>query len=321
MKKLLFYIFIPVFAVLLMSHNVSAASETIYLKNSIYAYGIPANTGGASGTDKVITTNSSINYENNSYSFRNDIMWYSMAFRLTSDGTNKDLSSYTDWTFTFTYCSESQYFSPSSNDYFRITDYYEFNAYYSEHTIGSNTYVYDSCRNVLLRGVVAPNLKIRNFQLGTTANGSFTRIFNYNFNDSSTTPPLLIISPTIVFYDEPNQADQAIQEEKQNVQNATNNSQTSGNSSQTDSQNATSSLLSVFGAFANVITNATPTNCVIDAPLNTSFSNDRFNVDLCGLNLPPAIGTLTSIIAVMVVVPFAISMFNKFIGIMESFQK
>ena len=105
------------------------------------------------------------------------------------------------------------------------------------------------------------------------------------------------------------------------TQDASDNSSTAGNSSQSSAQGATSNLLSIFAGFANVITNASATSCVINAPLNTSFSNDNFNVDLCGLDLPPAIGTLTSIIAVMVVVPFAISMFNKFIGIMESFQR
>lgn len=111
------------------------------------------------------------------------------------------------------------------------------------------------------------------------------------------------------------------QREETETQNAADNSQTSGDSSQSASQGATSNLLSVFTGFANVITNASATNCVINAPLNTHFGNDALNVDLCALSLPPPIGALTSIIAVMVIVPFAISMFNKFIGIMQGFQR
>lgn len=110
-------------------------------------------------------------------------------------------------------------------------------------------------------------------------------------------------------------------EQAEATQNAADDSETSGSNSQSSSQGATNSLLSVFTGFANVITNASPSSCIINAPLNTTFSSDRLNVDLCGLDLPPAIGTLTSIIAVMVVVPFAISMFNKFIGIMQGFQR
>lgn len=110
-------------------------------------------------------------------------------------------------------------------------------------------------------------------------------------------------------------------EQEEATQNAADDSETSGNESQSSSQGATSNLLSVFTGFANVITNATPSSCIINAPLNTTFSSDRFNVDFCGLDLPPAIGALTSIIAIMAVVPFAISMFNKFIAIMQGFQR
>lgn len=138
---------------------------------------------------------------------------------------------------------------------------------------------------------------------------------------TSTTEGIWIFQPKINFFEYQDQASETLNETKQEVQDAADASETSGNSSQSSSQGATSNLLSVFTGFANVITNATATNCVINAPLNTTFSNDVFNVDLCGLDLPPAIGALTSIIAVMVVVPFAISMFNKFIGIMESFQR
>lgn len=113
--------------------------------------------------------------------------------------------------------------------------------------------------------------------------------------------------------------------DQQNEINATNNavdeSETSGDQASTDATSATSSLLSVIGGFVNVITSASPSNCVIDAPLNTAFSNDRFNVDLCALDLPAGIGALTSIIAIMVIVPFCISMFNKFIGIISGFQQ
>lgn len=113
--------------------------------------------------------------------------------------------------------------------------------------------------------------------------------------------------------------------DQQNEINATNNavdeSETSGEQASTDATTATSSLLSVIGGFVNVITSASPSNCVIDAPLNTAFSNDRFNVDLCALSLPAGIGALTSIIAIMIIVPFCISMFNKFIGIISGFQQ
>lgn len=329
MKKLILGIFISLGAFFLMSHNASAVSRTIYLKNGVYAYGIPATTGGQGGSSVTPSTGEAFNIQNNVYKMPAGRIWYSMAWRLEANNSNVDLSSYTDYTFSFSYCGASnQYFSPSSNDLFRVTDYYEFEADTRTTIIGAisnnialDQYVVEKCRNVTMKGKVGTN-SYNAFQIGTTANGSFTRIFGFDYNGNFTSDKnLYIISPTVVLFDNPNEADDAIQKEKENIQNAADDSETSGSNSQNSSQGATNNLLSVFTGFANVITNASATNCVINAPLNTTFSSDRLNVDLCGLSIPPAIGALTSIIAVMAVVPFAISMFNKFIGIMQGFQR
>ena len=317
MIKKLVYIFIPVLAVLFMSHNVFASSETFYLKNRIYAYGIPANTGAASGSTVTVTTNSNYNYNNNAFSFRNDVIWYSMAFRLKSDASRVDLSNYTDWTMTFTYCSDTQYFAPTSNDYFRLTDYYEFQSSYSEQTIGSYTFNRDSCRNVILRGKIGVQ-GYTDMQLGISSNGSFSRIFGYNFNETSGKPPLLIISPTVVFYDEPNEADAAIQKEKQNVQNAANNSATSGSDSSSNSETATSSLLSVITSGIGAITSASPTNCKINGNMGNLNVG---NIDLCANPVPTFMALIGSIIAVLVVLPLVMVLFNRFISIIRSFQR
>lgn len=336
MKRLILGIFISFGAIFLMSHNANAVSKTYYLKNGVYAYGIPGLTGSQSGNSTTVQTGQQYNIDNNVYKLPGNKIWYSLAFRLNADNSNVDLSPYTDYTFSFSYCSAApHYFIPSSNDLFRMTDYYEsggllyydFSALnYTQQTPQSMTGSIDpkhNCSNVTMKGKVG-TARYNAFQLGTTANNSFTRIFSFERDDLSAyagNEELYIISPTVVLFDNTNEADEAIQKEKQNIQNAADNSETSGNQSQSSSEGATSNLLSVFTGFANVITNASPTSCVINAPLNTAFSSDRLNVDLCGLDLPPAIGTLTSIIAVMVVVPFAISMFNKFIGIMQGFQR
>lgn len=112
--------------------------------------------------------------------------------------------------------------------------------------------------------------------------------------------------------------------DQQNEVNSTNNaideSEDAGDSSSSSAEGASASLLSAITGFFGVITSASPSNCVINAPLNTYFGNQRLNVDLCSLDLPPQIGALTSIIAIGIIIPFAIHMFKKFINLFRSFQ-
>lgn len=109
-------------------------------------------------------------------------------------------------------------------------------------------------------------------------------------------------------------------EQEQKTQNAVDDSENAGNSSSQNASQSGASLLSAIGGFFSVITSASPTNCVFNAPLNTYFGSQRLNVDLCALDTPPQIGALTSIIAIGVLIPFAINMFRKFISLFRSFQ-
>lgn len=109
-------------------------------------------------------------------------------------------------------------------------------------------------------------------------------------------------------------------EQSEATQNAIDHSEDEGDSSSSSAEGASASLLSAITGFFGVITSATPSNCVINAPLNTYFGNQRLNVDLCSLDLPDGIGALTSIIAIGIIIPFAIHMFKKFINLFRSFQ-
>lgn len=109
-------------------------------------------------------------------------------------------------------------------------------------------------------------------------------------------------------------------EQEQKTQEAVDDSEVAGSDSSSDATTAGSNLLTAITGFFNVITSAQPTNCRFNAPLNTYFGNQRLNVDLCSLDLPSGIGALTSIIAIGILIPFAIHMFNKFIALFRSFQ-
>ena len=109
-------------------------------------------------------------------------------------------------------------------------------------------------------------------------------------------------------------------EVEEKTQEAVDDSQAAGSDSSSAASSGGASLLTAITGFFNVITSAQPTNCRFNAPLNTYFGNQRLNVDLCSLELPSGIGTLTSIIAICIIIPFAIHMFNKFIALFRSFQ-
>lgn len=109
-------------------------------------------------------------------------------------------------------------------------------------------------------------------------------------------------------------------EVEEKTQEAVDESQSAGSSSSSSASQGGANLLSAITGFFNVITSAQPSNCRFNAPLNTYFGNERLNVDLCSLDLPSGIGALTSIIAIGILIPFAIHMFNKFIALFRSFQ-
>ena len=101
------------------------------------------------------------------------------------------------------------------------------------------------------------------------------------------------------------------------TQDAADDSSTAGSSSSSDATSATSSLLSVIGAGIGAITTAQPTNCRINGDMGNL---DVGTIDLCGNPVPTFISVIGSIIAVLVVLPLVIVLFNRFISIIRSFQ-
>ena len=107
------------------------------------------------------------------------------------------------------------------------------------------------------------------------------------------------------------------QDEQTATQDAADNASSSGSSSAADAETATSSLISVIGGFVNVLTTATPTNCKINANLNHINMGE---LDLCANPVPSYIQIIGSIILICAVIPLAIVLFNRFIGLFRSFQ-
>lgn len=309
------WLIIPVFVVFLMSHNAGAVSQTYYLKNGIYAYGIPAITGNQGGSTVDPSSGEQFNLLNNIYILPANRIWYSSKFYFNSEHTRLDLSEYTDYTFTFSYCSSSsQHFVPTSNDYFRLTDYYEFEADIqttlkgnidNDFNITLDQYTVDKCRNVLLKGKVQTSNE-SGFQLGTTNNGSFSRIFgfDYTYNVGSTIP-LYIISPTVVFYTDVNEADEALEKERQETQEQSDAGDSAADSSTDAVEGATQNLFSAMGSIVSAVKDTPATNCLIDITTtgnSSAFTSAIGSINLCA-DVPSNILNTVRGLAALVIVP------------------
>lgn len=101
------------------------------------------------------------------------------------------------------------------------------------------------------------------------------------------------------------------------TQNAADASETAGGSSASSSQQGTSSLLSAIGSAVSVISSASPTNCKLDADMGNF---DMGEIDLCANPVPTFIQIIGSIILILMAVPLCITLFNRFIGLFRSFQ-
>lgn len=107
-------------------------------------------------------------------------------------------------------------------------------------------------------------------------------------------------------------------EEQDATQDAADTAADSGDQSAADAENATAGLISVIGGFVNAITSATPTNCKINGKINNSFNMGE--LDLCAMPVPSFVQIISSLILIAICIPFAIVMFNRFIGLFRSFQ-
>lgn len=112
-----------------------------------------------------------------------------------------------------------------------------------------------------------------------------------------------------------------LQQQKEEEQNALNDATTGAQDGADDSSEeattATSSLISAITGFVSAITSASPSNCFI----NGNMGNINMGmIDLCANPVPSYISVIGSIIVVMLVIPFCIIMFNRFIGLFRSFQ-
>ena len=106
-------------------------------------------------------------------------------------------------------------------------------------------------------------------------------------------------------------------EVEEKTQDAVDESQTAGSGSSSQAQTGTTGLLNAITGAVSVISSAQPTNCKINGNMGNL---DIGQLDLCANPAPAFVQTIGSLILILMCVPLAISLFNRFIAIFRSFQ-
>lgn len=325
MIKKILYVFIPVLTVLLMSHNTFAV-DTIF-DITTYEPVIRQIYDRVDCSIVNITSNATTNISNQHFC----MIAETGEFSISSITTHHNLSYKKGDIIEFDFISftegfyNNDYFifetpSLSDNNNFRIMSYKDVTSGYyfdvsslnsSNGSIGAGVQFYKVIRFTIyvnndftgLVGLSTPN--VTQHPVARFAQHNLARVYSNIVN--------------LVVYR--NRSDGQSQDQKNEISetnDAVADSESGGVASGTSSQNATSSLLSVITSGIGAITSASPTNCKINGNMGNLNVG---NIDLCANPVPTFMSLIGSIIAVLVVLPLVIVLFNRFISIIRSFQR
>lgn len=307
------WLFIPVFAILLMSHNTFAASGSGVV--GIRSGTIVVNGRSISGS---VRDNNSLNFNQSwdsqtAYLYDGDLS--SICFN-TNVGISK--GAYISFTVRFGPSFAGSFGGISGDNNIGIVTQNVETDVATGNTIVSMTYFNNGGNNSYF-----------------CLNPSNRQYIAYNNVGSSSVNRLSVqISPVSWYYNDPymeslqsissklnNQAqdtaDAVNNGQQEATQDAADNASDAGSSSSASAEGATSSLISVIGGFVGVLTSASPSNCLINANMNHI---DMGQLDLCENPVPSYIQIIGSIILICAAIPLAIVLFNRFIGLFRSFQ-
>ena len=114
------------------------------------------------------------------------------------------------------------------------------------------------------------------------------------------------------------QQNQQDQQDRQDLQDSQSDADSSADDSSQQAEATGSTLLQAFTSFVSALTSANPSDCNIDFNIMGYINGGRVN--LCQLNIPPALQTISSIILIGFCVPLSIATAKKIIGLFRSFQ-
>lgn len=326
-KYWLWGIFISILTVFAMSYNVNAVEPVYDLSNyDIYNYydlnTISCLIGG--GSDSVLngySCSTRISGETKFYEIKtdttfnlkkDDIITFYIFLRSTTNG--------------FTYSPIVPYYGNGNLNYqlvdFREVDaenfdtsLYSFNGYVNPapnndlNVDFNTTFGFTRVYQVTLKSLrdMTNNIYLRG------SNNSSACLFLFNADDTMQTVRLSLSNLT--FYRRAESQENREQEEK--TQEAADASETAGGDSSSDAQTGTTSLINAITGAVTVISSASPTNCKINGNMGNL---DIGQLDLCANPAPAFVTTIGSLILILMCVPLAIKLFNRFISLFRSFQ-
>lgn len=294
MIKRLLYIFIPVLAVFLMSHNTFATTVNVVPSSVLVYYSVPGqNTINTITLSNLYSVPQST--EMKGWKLLNNLNINMVCYNL---GQNVEKDSI----FALSFVSVNTNIGVISGG--------------PNIKPSSLSVMYSGNPNVLSTSYfVTGHLGADVNQLCLGDGGNVNNVILYDDTYSNT--EIFLMQPKINFYDQYSPVNDTLNETKQETQDAADNSSAAGSDSSSDATSATSSLLNVIGAGIGAITTASPTNCRINGDMGNL---DVGTIDLCANPVPAFVAVIGSIIAVLVVLPLVIILFNRFIGIIRSFQ-
>lgn len=111
-----------------------------------------------------------------------------------------------------------------------------------------------------------------------------------------------------------NQQNQQNQQDRQELENTSSSAENASDDSSQAVTDASSSLLVIMGNFIDIILHPPSSDCSIDADMGHM---DLGQIDLCQLPVPPAVGTIATVLLIALLIPFVISLVNTFLSLLK----
>lgn len=288
MKRLFKYIFIPVLAILLMSHNVFATTANI--------------APGYVRVHRVQRNNfNNANYENYTFNIKNDRLGFAVAV-IGQNWSIRSISLPLNTTI-----KKDSYYTMSLT---LVNSYVGTLAGLGCNKIDSVSYVQGTTSDTTIYVSGHVVCDVTNLEFGDNNNPNMVFL-----HGTSTEEGIWIFQPKINFFEYQDQAAESLKEAQKDTQEAADNSSTAADNNSTNQ--TTSNLLGVFGSFVTALTSISPSNCNVDFDLG----HIDFGVqNLCSQPVPQAFTVVTSIIVVCFTIPFVVHLIRRILSLIREMQ-
>lgn len=303
MKRLLVYIFIPILAILVMSHNTFAyemANSDVsyygtytdirtYCSNNTWSTECAA---GTTGHDSLLFYDSNMSLSSGDY-------FVEVYVEIANWDGNAPLWFGASWSNKMSIISQEQV-SSTTRGTATTRVYRIMGRYFGTPTVSSSNYI-----------IIGGNPDLGAWSHWRFLNMSFYRINNGDASNQQIIDAINNISrgPSA------DEIGDAVNAPQQDAADDIRNQSPSdiGNSTNAETQ----SLLTAFGSFVSAIASISPSNCNVDFDLGHIDFGEQ---NLCSVSVPTVFTTITSIIVIMFTIPFVYHLVNRILGLIREMQ-